>query len=380
MGNRPIYVFDDLEQLDGLPCGEARHSFNSLPFYIPPKKPKVSIPNGVRKYMRCTFYRSLLRGIDYLIGVRANVINLSLGLISTDFDAKEPIHVATRTAYENGIVVVTAVGNRGPELNTIQSVARAPWVFGVGATDNDRVLLRKSSRGSTQTNINPTVVSSGVSRFNDKAKALGIRTFKPNTSFACAEISAVASFTKMILEIIRTLIRNFEKGMVGDHISPIHLQLIGLCDTGISEGLEEIQIPEIQEIVESGGTSFSIKHSADGLKWVNEFVSYALENPNSQRKYDPDVAMVKEFIGASALPLAKYKEFEVGSGYLDLDVAIEWWAKLPLNAFMRYVFPRERETINRFFNSRNPLFLFDKEKLETIAAASTSIGKMVKVR
>ena len=380
MGNRSIYILEDLNQAEALPLGEAGYVFRSLPFYIPPKTPKVLIPSAARKFRKCSFYRSLLRGIDSLVSAKATVINLSLGLTSTNFEPEEPIHLATKIAYKNRISVLTAVGNHGPGLNTIQSIAHAPWVISVGATDERRVLLNRSSRGGSESNVKPTVVSSGVSRFNEQAKSMGIPTFKPNTSFACAHISAVVSFTKMILETIRTLIRNFQKGIIRDQISPIYLQMIGFCDTGSLKGMApEIPIAEIKEIVEEGGTGFSIPHSTHGLKWVNEFCSYAIENPNN-RRYDPDVDMVKRFVSASSMRLPNYAEFEVGSGYLDLDVAIEWWSKLPLRTFLFHIFPSESESIRRFFNTQEPLFLFDREQLEVIAAASISIRNMVKVR
>ncbi|OLS38982.1 peptidase S8 [Alkalihalophilus pseudofirmus] len=93
---------------------------------------------------------------------------------SGDFDPHHPINVASKKAYDAGITVLFAAGNEGPEENTHNPYAKAPWVISVGAGEKDGSLADFSSRGSDQGGTfemdgeqwtwkdEPTVVAPGV--------------------------------------------------------------------------------------------------------------------------------------------------------------------------------------------------------------------------
>ncbi|QJW89668.1 S8 family serine peptidase [Spirosoma taeanense] len=89
-------------------------------------------------------------GFDYALThqyqYNIRVISNSFGT-SGDFDPTDPLNVATKKAYDRGMVVVFAAGNEGPGADTHNPYAIAPWVISVGAGDKDGKLADFSSRG-----------------------------------------------------------------------------------------------------------------------------------------------------------------------------------------------------------------------------------------
>ncbi len=78
---------------------------------------------------------------------RANIINMSLGS-----DTESPL-IADAVAYarDNGVLVVAAAGNDGPNDGTIDYPGANPAVVAVGAVDSNRVVADWSSRGINTT-------------------------------------------------------------------------------------------------------------------------------------------------------------------------------------------------------------------------------------
>lgn len=75
----------------------------------------------------------IIKAIRQAVTDGANVINISLGVNRTN----ERIDEAINYAVKNGIVVVTAAGNSGPDLKTIGSPGKDPNTITVGATYNN---------------------------------------------------------------------------------------------------------------------------------------------------------------------------------------------------------------------------------------------------
>lgn len=98
-------------------------------------------------------YDSALPILTYLDAVcagRAPAIpyNLSISYGPGKLDPTEPIALATLLAARAGAVGVVAAGNDGPAEATISPWASAPWLIGVGATEDDgATLLPMSSVG-----------------------------------------------------------------------------------------------------------------------------------------------------------------------------------------------------------------------------------------
>jgi serine protease AprX len=102
---------------------------------------------------------------------------------SGPFNHLHPVNIATYELYKRGILSVFAAGNSGPDENTHNPYAQAPWVVSVGAGEISGVLASFSSRGNrgesrtftmpdgrTWTHINqPTIVATGVDVISARA-------------------------------------------------------------------------------------------------------------------------------------------------------------------------------------------------------------------
>jgi serine protease AprX len=97
------------------------------------------------------------------------VLNLSWGTTSTQDPAVDPIDYAVERLWKQGIVVVVAAGNSGPQAGTVTKPADDPLVLTVGAYDDkgtveakDDSLSSWSSRGPTAQGVaKPDLVAPG---------------------------------------------------------------------------------------------------------------------------------------------------------------------------------------------------------------------------
>ncbi len=92
------------------------------------------------------------------------VVCMSFG--STPQDQNDPLVMGAEVLWDNGIVVVSAVGNSGPNPSTIMSPAISRKIISVGAMDDGRIgdigIPQFSSRGPAGNTYKPDVVASGV--------------------------------------------------------------------------------------------------------------------------------------------------------------------------------------------------------------------------
>ena len=108
-----IFHVDDLSLRSSVSGCE--HSFSVLPFVVGSRS-NIGLLRHHKfpEYSRGSFYLQLLKGIDWLVARRSlDVLSLSLGQKHGVFSEFEPIHIATRHAFEQKAIVVTAAGNRG---------------------------------------------------------------------------------------------------------------------------------------------------------------------------------------------------------------------------------------------------------------------------
>ncbi|PLR92686.1 peptidase S8 [Bacillus sp. T33-2] len=93
----------------------------------------------------------MIGGFDYAITnqnrYNIRVITNSWGT-NDDFFVDNPVNVATKRCYDRGIVVLFAAGNAGPDEDTHNPYAKAPWVISVAAGQKDGELVDFSSRGT----------------------------------------------------------------------------------------------------------------------------------------------------------------------------------------------------------------------------------------
>ncbi|UOQ92139.1 S8 family serine peptidase [Halobacillus shinanisalinarum] len=96
------------------------------------------------------FILDAIGGFDYALTHQAEfdirVITNSWGS-SGEFDPNGPVNVASKVAYERGMVVTFAAGNAGPEADTMNPYSLAPWVISVAAGTFESELADFSSRG-----------------------------------------------------------------------------------------------------------------------------------------------------------------------------------------------------------------------------------------
>jgi serine protease AprX len=96
--------------------------------------------------------------VDHKADYNIRVVNLSLNSTVAQSYATDPLDAAVEAAWNSGIVVVTAAGNRGTDADAVSyAPANDPYVITVGAADDagtkattDDALATWSSRGVTQ--------------------------------------------------------------------------------------------------------------------------------------------------------------------------------------------------------------------------------------
>ncbi|WP_255198479.1 S8 family serine peptidase [Halorarius litoreus] len=80
----------------------------------------------------------------------AHIVSNSYGPTSgndADFNPNSAINVAAYEAFEAGILPAFAAGNSGPGTNTLSNYSKAPYILGVAATTDEKVVTDFSSRG-----------------------------------------------------------------------------------------------------------------------------------------------------------------------------------------------------------------------------------------
>lgn len=108
----------------------------------------------------------VLAGFDYLLengpAYNVRVVNCSFSA-NTVFDINDPVNVATKMLTDRGVNIVFSAGNSGSGNGTLNPYAMAPWVIGVGATDERGKLAGYSSRGNFGDELgHPSVVAPGT--------------------------------------------------------------------------------------------------------------------------------------------------------------------------------------------------------------------------
>jgi minor extracellular serine protease Vpr len=104
----------------------------------------------------------IVKAIHRAIDDKVNVINISLGVNKTNGE----IDQAVSEAVKNGIIVVVAAGNNGPDDGTIGSPGKDPDVITVGATYNNitQSIVSTLEIGKTQYQVLPMLGTNPLSK------------------------------------------------------------------------------------------------------------------------------------------------------------------------------------------------------------------------
>jgi serine protease AprX len=259
-----------------------------------------------------------LAGFDYLLDhadqFNIKVVNNSWGTEggAQAWDPNDPINQATKKVHDRGITVVFAAGNSGPDPDTMNPYAAAPWVIGVAAgcypqdTGNcpDGLLTDFSSRGLP-----------------------GSDQFQPTLTAPGAHIVSTRAITGAALNVLDAL---------------TDLQQCGLVQGGLAA---------VPYYTCASGTSMAAPHVTGGVALMQQAAGGSLT---------PD--QVKSVLVQTAQPMTRndgspYAPWEVGAGYLDAYAAVQ--AVMPQTAVSQAeqgtaLFPRR--------SSRNPARIVERLK------------------
>lgn len=137
----------------------------------------------------------VIRAVEWSINNDMDILSMSLGTEIARCDGTDAISRSVRRAHQNGLTVVAAAGNSGPERQTIKSPGCAKQSLTVGAVNKDNQLAHYSSRGPTADGRSkPDVVAPGT-----QIASTGLdNTFRysSGTSMAAPHVSGQAAILK----------------------------------------------------------------------------------------------------------------------------------------------------------------------------------------
>ncbi|HEV2800736.1 MAG TPA: S8 family serine peptidase [Pyrinomonadaceae bacterium] len=206
------------------------------------------------------------------------VVSNSYGSFDT-FDPDNPINIASRAAYDNGITVIFAGANSGPGKNTYNKYAKAPWVIGVAAGTKEGGLASFSSRGLP-----------ADERFSNS---------DPLDDFDAPTITAPGTG------------REFESNAAKFSAAYISTRSISNITSNGLDADAELAPGEIPFYTQISGTSMA-------APYVAGVVALMLDaDPSLQ----PDE--IKQIITETATRMPGYADHEVGAGYINAYAAVD---------------------------------------------------------
>lgn len=250
------------------------------------------------------------------------LVTITLGPVPLHpYNPREPLNIATRQAATEGNTIIVAAGNSGGFVdgNSLNPWSVAPWVVGVGATNEDGTeLLKTSSRGVEGLAYEaPTIVAPGES----------------SSRFSALEHGHLVA----IENIKNALPGAIETTVVGSHLYTYTKEKDGRIYVSMSqEGVVSTQAPleDVQKWMESqkmstetvdiSGTSFAAEYvSAICREIVTRVRALRTELPKPLR---PKLA--KTMLEDMAKPFGNYRPWEIGKGLVTLPIAKEYLSSL----------------------------------------------------
>lgn len=254
----------------------------------------------------------LLVGLDWLLTVDCDVLSLSVGPRGR-FDETDPLQIATKAFVDHGRVVVVAAGNYGPALESLQAMARAPWVISVAAVNDTLEPVHSSSRGGAFL-AGPSVASYGANPYH---------AGEITTSFAAPRVAHAAAFTRKSLELLVADLQAQSEGEPGQWSSPIAFPWIGIADTGWDPEKAPYQWGPISSSLLPEKSMIEIESTQSQQEWASTF----LDATGSELIPTVTPAMVRRALEMSARPIAS-DPTAVGRGLVTIDTAMSFFRNL----------------------------------------------------
>ncbi|QZY55144.1 S8 family peptidase [Crassaminicella profunda] len=147
----------------------------------------------------------ILAGLQWVIDNKdkynIKIVNMSLGAPAEKSYREDPLAKGAAEAARQGLTVITAAGNSGPNPRTITSPGISPSVITVGAVDDNRTtsyeddfIANFSSRGPTTGGVSkPNIVAPGVDIMSLSNKGHSSYVSHSGTSMATPMVSGTAA-------------------------------------------------------------------------------------------------------------------------------------------------------------------------------------------
>jgi hypothetical protein len=263
----------------------------------------------------------IIKSIDYVVRTvpQPMAINISLGpppaMLPLPYREREPVSLAIQKAGEADKLVVMSAGNAGPKDDTLNPWCLSPTVVCVGAaTEDGSGLWKQSSRGRPGDPLyRPSVVAPGVDV---------ITTHPPGIPKSAEMLAAEkwAGFDQRVPPDKRHLYTvvsgsSFAASHVSDAAAQVFFYLSKAREELAAQGDKDPKIAMIY-------THASLQ-KRDALVRTRRLAGEVKDfDSNFLAIYParPDPLVVKQILLDSALPMAGYREHEVGSGFLHQEI------------------------------------------------------------
>jgi hypothetical protein len=276
------------------------------------------------------------------------VINMSLGTFPRDYPflPNDLVNLATWGAAHQQLVVIPA-GNCGHhfDVETMSAWAQAPWVLSVGATTDETgtELAEYSSRGSSNNPASgPDLVACGVCS-TDRGKS--------GTSFAAPKVTVIA----MICAAAILQLRHAVQVATSQDVDGVRLVGAGWLDAWGEEIHKEYMsrwaLPALP-VVGPDSERISATMKAASVENVR------LDIRGNER-------ILREMLVKAARPVPGYGPHEVGAGFLDEDIALDYLASLSGASLIRMFGDGHGST--SLFDKTSDIKVLDRTELQTLA-------------
>ncbi len=226
----------------------------------------------------------ILAGFDYILDNQAEyniqVVNNSWGS-EGPFDPDDPINEATKEVHDEGITVVFAGGNSGPDPDTMNPYSVAPWVISVAAGCK----LVEDPTNSASHCADPTGANREPVLADFSSRGIpGDPLYHPDVTAPGVHIVSARASTGTVMN-----------GLDANHD-------LNICS---------IDVEHEAYYTCASGTSMASPHVAGVVALLEEASGGTLT---------PDEALA--VLTGTARPLDGYAEWEVGAGYVDALAAV----------------------------------------------------------